>query len=212
MEVFDDYPREDPNYVDTLLSSELLQLSMQDRNAIQEEIHGVHCLAQEETPELLEQTLRKLDFELEKLPTYETRAYQQSQGLPGTYVNTLKFRLRFLRCELFDAKKAAKRISFFLNAALDLFGEYALERPLRLSDFKKEELKYMRQGRYQWLPFRDRSGRRIVVIFPREIDDSTIRVTSVRRTTAQQRVLRKRTTEKGAWFLSCNHNCRSNNE
>jgi hypothetical protein len=171
MDVFDDVPSDDPKYVDTLLSKELLRLSLKDRNAIQEEIHGVHCLAPEETPGLLEEALRKLALELEKLPPDETKAYQQSQRLPSTYVNTVDFRLRFLRCELLDAKKAAKRMTFFLNTALEFFGECALERPIRLSDFKKEELKYCRKGRYQWLPFRDRSGRRAVVIFPRENND-----------------------------------------
>jgi len=179
MDVFDDDPKDDPKYVDTLLSSELLRLSLKDRNDIQEEIHGVHCLAPEETPELLEQTLRNLDLELEKLPPDETKAYQRSQRIPNTYVNTLEFRLRFLRCELLDAKKAAKRMMFFLNTALEFFGESALERPIRLSDFKKEELKYMRKGRIQMLPFRDRSGRRAVVIFPRENNDKQETVSKV---------------------------------
>jgi hypothetical protein len=164
---FDDGLKNNPKDVDTLLSKELMRMSLKDRNAIQEEIHGVHCIARNETPELLETSLRQLAVELDQnLAPEETRAYQQSQKLPNTYVNTVGFRLRFLRCELFDAKKAARRMAFILNTVRDLFGAYALERAIRLSDFSKEELKYIRRGRYQWLPFRDRSGRRVVVIFP----------------------------------------------
>jgi len=37
-----------------------------------------------------------------------------------------------------------------------------------LTDFTKEELKDYRKGRYQFLPYRDRSGRRIITIFPGE--------------------------------------------
>lgn len=165
--IFDDDLKDDPRDVDTLLSNELMRLSMTDRNAIQEEIHGVRCLAPEETPQLLQSSLRQLALELDRnLPRELTRAYRQSQLVPTTYVNTLGFRLRFLRCELFDVPKAARRMASFLNMAQDFFGDYALERPIRLSDMNKEELKYMRSGRVQWLPFRDRSGRRIVVIFP----------------------------------------------
>eukprot|EP00536_Pseudo-nitzschia_multiseries_P013721 jgi/Psemu1/310206/fgenesh1_kg.604_\ len=50
----------------------------------------------------------------------------------------------------------------FLNAACHLFGEYALRRPIRLSDFNEEELQAFRMGNLQLLPFRDRSGRRII--------------------------------------------------
>ena len=165
--IFDDGLKDDPRDVDTLLSNELMRLSISDRNAIQEEIHGVRCLAPEETPELLQSSLHQLAFELDRnLPREITRAYRQSQHVHTTYVNTLGFRLRFLRCELFDVPKAARRLASFLNMAQDFFGDYALERPIRLSDMNKEELKYMRSGRVQWLPFRDRSGRRIVVIFP----------------------------------------------
>lgn len=159
------YPN--PEDVDDLVSKELMRLTLNDRNSIQEEIHGVNCLALEETPEFIQGSLRKLAFELDEgLPSSETKGYKMSQKFQSTYVNSIDFRLRFLRCELFDPKKAAKRMTFFLEIVLDLFGTYALERSIRLSDFNKEELKFMRKGRFQWLPFRDRSGRRIAVIFP----------------------------------------------
>lgn len=164
---FEDEIKDNPKDVDNLLSAELMRLSLRDRTAIQEEIHGVNCVAKTETPDLLESSLRQLATELDQnLPEEITQAYQQSQKLPNTYVNTLAFRLRFLRCELFDVRRTARRIALFLNIVLEYFGEYALERPIRLSDMTKEELKYMRKGRHQWLPFRDRSGRRIAIIIP----------------------------------------------
>jgi len=180
----------DPEAVDDLLSKELLQLSVKDRNDIQEEIHGVKCLAVNETPQLIEESLRKLAVELdERIPDSQKQAYLQSlqppkellehqrilqqlhqlEPLPqSTYINDDNFRLRFLRCELFDVKKAAKQMANFLDLLVELFGDYALRRPVRLSDFTKEELRHMRKGRYQTLPYRDRSGRRIVTIFPEE--------------------------------------------
>lgn len=165
-EMFDDEPKEDPKIVDELLSKELMNMTLSDRNAIQEEIHGVHCLAPTETPSLLQESLSKLDNELGQINPNRKKAYLQCQQLKETYVNGEDFRLRFLRCELFDTKKAANRIVRFLDYLKDLFGDYALERPIRLSDFSREELKYMRRGRHQYLPFRDRSGRRIFIAFP----------------------------------------------
>ena len=45
--------------IDDLLSRELLEMSLQDRNAITEEIHGVQTLAPEETPEKLATAVRE---------------------------------------------------------------------------------------------------------------------------------------------------------
>lgn len=154
---------------DEVLSKELLQLSVEDRNHLQEEIHGVRCMAPEETPRLVEDSLRKLAIEIdENIPDSKKRAYIYSQQRQASreFVNSREFRLRFLRCELFDYKKAAERMMRVCNSLLDLFGRYALERPIRLSDFSNAELKVFRKGRQQILPFRDRSGRRIAVMFP----------------------------------------------
>mmetsp|Transcript_24629 Transcript_24629/g.57814 ORF Transcript_24629/g.57814 Transcript_24629/m.57814 type:complete len:502 (-) Transcript_24629:469-1974(-) len=178
MKDFDDEIKEDPRDVDDIMSKELMNLSMQDRNAINEEIHGVNCLAVEETQELLRNLLHDLAVVLDNvLPPAETRAYRRSQKIPHSYVNTIDFRLRFLRCEVFDAKKAARRMAFYLNTVQDFFGDFALERPIRLSDFNKEEQTFMRKGFMQLLPYRDRSGRRIGVIFPgKELAQSSARL------------------------------------
>jgi len=87
----------------------------------------------------------------------------------STYVNTDDFRLRFLRCELFDVAKAAIRMTKYLELVLDLFGDYALQRPIRLADFSRSELKDIRKGRFQFLPYPDRggiTGRRVMVVIP----------------------------------------------
>lgn len=150
-----------------LLSQALLRLSLKDRNAIQEEIHGVTCLAPVETPELLERSIIELANALENdsfIPPAKKQAYQKSQLYANTYVNDDSFRLRFLRFTLFDAKMAAEKIVKFLDIALELFGEFTLQREIRLSDFDSHDLKYLREGEFQFLPFRDRSGRRILAI------------------------------------------------
>jgi hypothetical protein len=83
-------------------------------------------------------------------------------GDGGTYINTEKFRLIFLRCEIFNIKKAAERIIAFLELSYEICGEYALYRYMLLSDFDSKSLKFIKAGYFQNLPGRDRSGRRVI--------------------------------------------------
>jgi len=163
---------------DDILSKEWLRLSLKDRNDIQEEIHSVFCMVPEESPEMIREALEKLSFELvNNIPAEEQRAYLRSQELYSEdddgattttyYINEDGFRLRFLRLELFDIPKAARRMCRFLDCLLENFGEDCLKRPVSVKDFSKEDLKMMKKGVLQLLPYRDRVGRRILFIFPR---------------------------------------------
>ncbi|MGK3745881.1 MAG: hypothetical protein ACI8RD_012675 [Bacillariaceae sp.] len=176
--------------IDDLIAQDFNKLSFQDRNAIYEEIHGVHNLAKEETPDMLANALHQLSLEIAAIPhkpafdksqqwnssfstidcTQSIYSYNKTTiaaGTHTTYVNTVDFRLRFLRCELFDVKKAAVRLVKYLEMILDLYDgdEELLRRPIGLNDLKtKEERDCLRSGFHQLLPFRDRSGRRVVAI------------------------------------------------
>lgn len=183
----DDETSRGENFVkqaDDLLTKELRRLSYQDRNDINEEIHGVCLIAPEETAEFLELSLVKLSTCLNQIVTDPPSlkiAYDLSQrysnqtteshepatneifSLPArTYVNDRNFRLRFLRCELFDEKKAALRIIKYLDLVLEICGEYALKRPIQLDDLSKDEMKLLRSGCIQLLPYRDRAGRPVL--------------------------------------------------
>mmetsp|Transcript_20998 Transcript_20998/g.43231 ORF Transcript_20998/g.43231 Transcript_20998/m.43231 type:complete len:475 (+) Transcript_20998:260-1684(+) len=158
----------DPNDVDQLLSRELASLDVQGREAILEEVHGVRCITPEETPLLLETSLARFNEELESI--HMKPAFDRSQELASprvpSYVNTDEFRLRFLRCELFDAKKASARMCRFLDTLMELFDgkEELLLRPPRILDFSKTECAVLKSGNLQLLPYRDRSGRRILTV------------------------------------------------
>jgi hypothetical protein len=137
--------------VDELLSKELFkQLCFQEDDDFDDEINGIRCHAIVETPELIQTSLMKLAFELDNnavIPLNEKKAYLLSQnddelsGGGGTtsYINQIDFRLRFLRCELFDIKKAAKKMIKFLNIGLELYGEIILSRPPEFKDFSTIE-------------------------------------------------------------------------
>lgn len=156
----------DPKAVDNMLSQELQQLSFQKRSVIQEEIHGVRSPAINETPEIIEESLRALSHQLDVvIPAAEKSAYLQAKKLKDSYVVGADFRLRFLRSEMFDATKAAKRIVGFLDLMLEYYGTVALQRPIRMSDLGRDVMDLLRSGQaLQMLPFRDRSGRRIFTV------------------------------------------------
>jgi len=73
------------------------------------------------------------------------------------------FRLRFLRCELFDVPRAVHRFWTYLNHVHDLWGDTALHRPIGMQDLlhHTQDRRYLKKGYAQVLPFRDNSGRRI---------------------------------------------------
>jgi hypothetical protein len=146
--------------VDALLAEELNQLSMNEREKISEEIHGVRRVV-EETPELLAESLAALVQELISIPSKP--AYELAEQLSNQYVTDLKFRLMFLRAEDFDARKAASRLVSFLSLKLELFGAEKLVRPIFLSDLDKEDMATLKSGIVQLLPARDRAGRAVII-------------------------------------------------
>jgi hypothetical protein len=151
--------------IENVLSKELQAVSLQSRTRVQEEIHGVGSLCPEETPLMMEQALLSMQYYLDKIPN--KTIYQQLS--PFSYLHTRDWMLRFLRCELYDCRKAAERLVRFTEYMAKDFHMGLLERPLCLNDLEnnfgsesKKIMEYMKQGTHQLLPFRDRSGRRVI--------------------------------------------------
>jgi hypothetical protein len=151
---------------DQLLTEEMQSLSICERTKVQEEIHGVSNMCPEETPEMVEKALKSMAQHLNNIqlkPIYD-------QLSPSSYLHTREWKLRFLRCELFDCKKAAMRLIRFTEYMEREYDMEVLQRPLRLSDLQtksgnraREVMESFRSGHSQLFPFRDRSGRRIFV-------------------------------------------------
>lgn len=156
-----------------LLSNELLKLSCGDRNAIQEEMHGVRCLAPEETPDLVSKALHDFEFELQSIPATKKETYLNlllhqfgtANSEQQHYMNDFEFRLRFLRCELFDAKKAALRFVNYLNFVNASWGFEVVssKRVITLEHLGLDDKRFLKKGYVQLLHFRDVGGRRISI-------------------------------------------------
>ena len=106
--------------IDALLVKELNQLSVDEREQVYEEIHGVDQI-QEETKEFLDEKLDALDRELLKISNKP--AYDLAERSNKEYVLDRTFRLMFLRAEHFNAPKASGRLVRFMEGKLELFGK-----------------------------------------------------------------------------------------
>jgi len=174
--------------VDKALSGMLMGLSLETRLTIEEEIHGV-ISEKEESPTFLEEKLQEFDRLLMDKKTkldckqnlgehdaqrrFLLRNVISTHGNNNTnaatpnnnscYLNDPNVRLRFLRSESFDVPKAVERMICFLQFTSELYGDFVAERPISVSDFSKQEDYFLRHSRSQYLPFRDRSGRRVQI-------------------------------------------------
>lgn len=124
----------DPEAVERMLSSAMNQMTFAERNAKQEEIHGVSTLCPEANPSTIQMSLIELQRELEVISMPEKNAFLEAQTFPATYVNDDWFRLRFLQAELFNINEAAKRMLRYLDAIRTYYGAAGLQQPIQLSD------------------------------------------------------------------------------
>jgi len=176
----------DPNDVDKLIVEELQELSVVDRNMVQEEIHGVSTCAVFENDAQIVESLKCLEEEIGKIRreilaspeqvskagyTYDESIWSylaidnetSSMSVSYLYISHRDFCLKFLRADLYDAEKASHRYLRCVEGLLKYFGSYALQRPLVFEDLGKECQDAAKHGYIQILPSRDRAGRLIVV-------------------------------------------------
>jgi hypothetical protein len=162
------------------VTRELMQMSLQQREQITEEIHGVHSMAIPESSDLISRSLACLEqaiaskvqlaqqqhlSEHKSSSSQKIPAFLEVQRLGAMFLYQPSFRLKFLRATLFDAALAADRLLGFLQLVRDLLGlEALIKLPLLLNQFAFDEHGLLREGAFQILPGRDRVGRRITAI------------------------------------------------
>lgn len=139
------------------LAKELNALSMNDREGIYHDIHGISEM--KETSELIEKSLNQIEHALNAMQLND--AYRLAESMNKEYVQDRKYRLMFLRAEEFDASAAACRMNRFLQNKLDLFGIDKLCQDIKLKDLSASDLKCYQTGAIQILSRRDRAGRAV---------------------------------------------------
>jgi hypothetical protein len=151
-----------------LISEALQAMSLEDKQRAQEDMHGIDFDddgERKETDELFKkQKLAEMDLELQRLKTASTWSLQlagieMAERQNIDYVKNEVFRLKFLRCELWDSSKAAARFIRHFDWKLELFGEEKLAKAICIEDLEPEDVKMLKKGYFQRLPERDRAGR-----------------------------------------------------
>ena len=137
--------------MDVLAAKEELELRFSDIHFVSDAI--------DETPEFLDANLVKLEIELANMSKNSKEDYLQADAEDNRYTRCRKLRLKFLRAESFDAKKAAERLARFFTKKLELFGPELLVKDVKLSDLDGNDTKCLESGIGQLLPQRDRAGR-----------------------------------------------------
>jgi hypothetical protein len=158
----------DPTAMDKLLAQEVHGLTLEDRNRVYEEIHGVAEPLQEE-PDFVAQCLSVFDWQLSTIrnkPAYESALRQSPE-----YVNDRAFHLKFLRSTEFDAHKAAQKLVAHFELKLEIFGQEKLAQEITFEDLNEKDKEFLLSGWIQILSITDRAGRPILFGLPHTFDE-----------------------------------------
>jgi hypothetical protein len=146
-----------------VIAEELGKLTLDEREKAYEDVHGISTPVVE-TPELVEEYLRGMEFELSRIPN--KHAFDLAMLLSEPFVTDRKFRLGFLRAESFNVRKAAGRMARYFETKLELFGQEKLVKTIMLEDLDIETQKAVARGSLTILPTRDTLGRAVLVSLP----------------------------------------------
>lgn len=156
---------EEADKAEDVLTRELDKLSLDEHEKILFDVHGI-ARTEEFDDETLEQHLKKLDVEINKIKRKKREAYEQAKFINRGYVLDPRFRLMFLRAEFFNAKAAANTIITHFDIKQRVFGSgEILGRDVRMSDLDEEDISLLRSGIMQVMPERDASGRAVFCIY-----------------------------------------------
>jgi hypothetical protein len=147
------------NNGDSMLANELSAMSVEEREKVYYDIHGVSEIQKEE-PQFLETSLARLEEEIQKISKASREAYDQALLQNADYVTARKFRLKFLRADSFCPRSAAARLVKFLEQKSMLFGVEKLTQDIKLSDLDASDNRCIEAGICQLLPFRDHQAGR----------------------------------------------------
>eukprot|EP00980_Cylindrotheca_fusiformis_P029225 scaffold22759_cov98-Cylindrotheca_fusiformis.AAC.2 len=150
--------------VDKMLAAELEKLSLEEREKVYEDVHGVSDVIQE-TPELIANCLEQMDREIGLITSKD--AYAQAKLQSSNNMINQKFRLAFLRSTSFNPKLAALHLVEYFRCKLETLGtEQLVKNQIAVEDLGAAATRVLELGSVQVLPNRDSKGRAVVVLSP----------------------------------------------
>jgi hypothetical protein len=145
--------------MDNLRVEELNQLSKDERERAQDEVHCVVDGLVDEEPEHVEKMLAQMEEEISK--NRKKFAYDRALFLSPSYIRDRDFALMFLRSTDFHPTKAAECMIAHFELKLELFGLECLARAVTLEDLNEDDIVTLEAGNCQCLSEKDRGGRAV---------------------------------------------------
>jgi hypothetical protein len=160
-----------PESTSAMIAKELNQLSVNEREKVLEDVHGIARESVDEPPDYVRNRLVLLEQELSKI-TRNKAAYDLAKLQSKEYVSSEKLGLMFLRAESFDACRAAARMVRFFDEKYELFGADKLTTDIVLADLDPDDIAVLDKGFCQVLPEKDCAGRKVLCFFPNKLKAS----------------------------------------
>lgn len=132
-----------------------------------------------ETPELLAAKRLEMEVELEQIPPEEKQAWMQALAKCDESLVGDEAKLKFLRCEVFNADLAAKRLIKYWKKRVEIFGPTKAFEPISLAEGMSDDEIAVGLGVMTLLPAQDPSGRSIVYWDPSFLDSSKYSIDSM---------------------------------
>lgn len=158
-------PRNDSGEIDPFFIDELNKLSVQERDEVLQDVHGVSDVMNENLL-TIEIKIAEMKQQLARIPLKQKAAYLQALEQNPNYVHDDKFLLMFLRADAFNVEASALRFVSFFEHKLQLFGRDKLGRDIVVSDLSEDDVLCLESGYSQMLAGRDRAGRAILCLIP----------------------------------------------
>lgn len=149
--------------VDALLVESMTQMSFNERQKVQEDLHGVAEKTSEDASQM-ETWLSELDGHVNVIK--RGRAYETAEAMSPSYVSDRDFRVMFLRANRYDTRAAAGQMIKFFDLKLKLFSKHKLVQDIMLHDLDDDDKDCLQNGSLQILPSTDRAKRKILLAFP----------------------------------------------
>eukprot|EP00980_Cylindrotheca_fusiformis_P019437 scaffold6708_cov134-Cylindrotheca_fusiformis.AAC.7 len=149
--------------LDATIAQAMAELSFEERQRIQEDLHGVSEAIVEDRAQI-DACLRDLDLHLNSMK--EGSVYATAEMMGPSYVRNRDFRLSFLRSNRYNSRSAARQMLNFFSIKLRLFGKDKLAKDITFSDLDDGDKQYLKSGCLQILPMTDSAGRQILFECP----------------------------------------------
>ena len=151
--------KKDSDDDDAMIAKELNKLSLDERNRLFDEIHGVGGFLEKESDDFVDELIPKFNAAMKGLPSSKRAAADKAFFLKPSLEANKKFKLMFLRADCYNPKLAAKRCALYFQNKLELWGESCLTRTITKADLTAEDMEIY--GFFLLLPYKDNAGRSI---------------------------------------------------